>query len=69
MDIKRKIGKRIKSFREQTNITQEGLAWESGLNRTYMNHIENGRKNISIQTLEKIIKGLNTDFPEFFKDL
>lgn len=68
MEIKKKIGLRIKEIRIQKKMTQEGLAWASDLNRTFMNHIENGRKNISISTLEKIIKGLDSDFSVFFKD-
>lgn len=66
MDIKTKIGLRIKEIRMENRLTQEGLAWKAEINRTFMNHIENGRKNISIQTLEKIIIGLEVTLVEFF---
>jgi transcriptional regulator with XRE-family HTH domain len=68
MDIKTKIGLRIKELRTQKELTQEGLAWNAELNRTFMNHVENGRKNVSIQSLQKIIAGLDSSFKEFFSD-
>jgi transcriptional regulator with XRE-family HTH domain len=68
MIIERQIGKRIKQLRESKDLTQEKLAWDADVNRTYMNHVENGRKNISVRSLEKIIKALETDFSTFFKE-
>lgn len=68
MSMEKKIGLRIKEIRIQKSLTQEQLAWEADVDRTYMNHVENGRKNISIKSLEKIIKALNTDFSTFFRD-
>jgi len=69
MSIEKKIGQRIKEIRIHKKLTQEQLAWEADVDRTYMNHVENGRKNISIKSLEKIIKALNVPFSEFFKDI
>ena len=66
MDIKTKIGLRIKELRTKKELTQEGLAWKAEINRTFMNHVENGRKNISVESLEKIISGLETNIKEFF---
>jgi DNA-binding XRE family transcriptional regulator len=69
MDIKIKIGNRIKELRIEKKLTQEELAWEADVDRTYMNHVENGRKNISIKSLEKIIKALDVSISEFFSTL
>ena len=66
MDIKVKIGLRIKELRTQKNLTQEGIAWKSEVGRTFMNHVENGKRNISIESLEKIILGLETTPKDFF---
>lgn len=68
MSIEKKIGERIKKIRTEKELTQEQLAWEADVDRTYMNHVENGRKNISVRSLEKIIKALQTDFSTFFKE-
>lgn len=68
MSIEKQIGERIKKLRIEKNLTQEQLAWDATVDRTYMNHVENGRKNISVRSLEKIIKALNTDMSTFFKE-
>jgi transcriptional regulator with XRE-family HTH domain len=67
MDIKTKIGLRIKELRNLKNLTQEEVAWGAEIDRTFMNHVENGKRNVSVDTLTKIIcNGLETSFKEFF---
>ncbi|MGN6163306.1 MAG: helix-turn-helix domain-containing protein [Flavisolibacter sp.] len=67
MDIQVKIGQRIKDIRKEKNLTQEAVAFKAEIDRTFMNHVENGKRNISIETLEKVIcSGLETTFREFF---
>ena len=67
MDIQTKIGLRIKELRTEKNLTQEAVAFKADVDRTYMNHVENGRRNISITILEKVIcGGLELSFQEFF---
>ena len=66
MDIKAKIGTRIKQIRQDLNLTQESIAFKAEVDRTFMNHVENGKRNVSIETLEKVIKALETSFKDFF---
>jgi transcriptional regulator with XRE-family HTH domain len=67
MDIKAKIGQRIKDLRTESNLTQEEVAWKAEVDRTFMNHVENGKRNVSVETLMKIIcSGLETSFKDFF---
>ena len=67
MDIKVKIGKRIHDLRTEQNLTQEAVAWKAEVDRTFMNHVENGKRNVSVDTLTKIIcNGLETSFKDFF---
>lgn len=68
MDIKIKIGLRIKELRTEKSLTQEAVAWKAEVDRTFMNHVENGRRNVSVQSLEKIISGLDVSFKDFFGD-
>lgn len=68
MDIKQKIGKRIAQLRNQKGITQEGLGYESEIHRAYIAAVESGKRNISVEALEKVIKGLGVTFLEFFKE-
>jgi transcriptional regulator with XRE-family HTH domain len=66
MDIKTKIGLRIKELRTEKNLTQEAIAFKAEVDRTFMNHVENGRRNVSIESLEKIVSGLDTNIKDFF---
>lgn len=67
MNIQVKIGIRIKELRTGKHLTQEAVAFKAEIDRTFMNHVENGKRNVSIETLEKIIiSGLDTSFPDFF---
>lgn len=68
MDIKQKVGLRIKELRAELKLSQEAVANKAEIERTFMTHVENGRRNVSIETLEKIvIAGLDISFAEFFK--
>lgn len=58
MDIKEKIGKRIKSIREIQGISQKDLAYSADLDRSYIASVENGRRNISIVNIEKIASAM-----------
>lgn len=67
MSIQEAIGVRIRELRTTQNLTQEAVAFKAEVDRTYMNHVENGRRNISILTLEKIVcNGLELSISEFF---
>lgn len=68
MDIKEKIGFKVKQLREQKGFSIEYLANISNVDRTYISDIEKGKRNVSIQIMEKIIIALDTDFIEFFND-
>jgi transcriptional regulator with XRE-family HTH domain len=68
MTIKEKIGIRIAYLRKQKGLSQEALGFESNVNRTYINDLEHGRRNVSVEVLERIIKGLGITFFEFFKE-
>jgi transcriptional regulator with XRE-family HTH domain len=67
MDIRSKIGGRIKEKRLALKLTQEKLAFKSEVDKTYLNEVENGKRNVSIINLEKIIKALDISFEDFFK--
>ncbi|MBX2899366.1 MAG: helix-turn-helix transcriptional regulator [Cyclobacteriaceae bacterium] len=69
MDIKAKIGLRIKELRTDKNLTQEEVAWKAEVDRTFMNHVENGKRNVSVDTISKIIcNGLDSSFKDFFNN-
>ncbi|MFZ4289539.1 helix-turn-helix domain-containing protein [Variovorax sp. HJSM1_2] len=52
------FGQAVKQLREQKNWSQERLAAESDLNRTYVGEIERGRVVPSLVTLQKLAHAL-----------
>ncbi|MFV0522725.1 MAG: helix-turn-helix domain-containing protein [Mangrovibacterium sp.] len=68
MEIKLKIGTRIKELREIKEMSQKDLAYVSDIDRSYIASVENGQRNISIVNIEKIATALNVTLKEFFED-
>ena len=68
MDVKLKIGQRIKELREKAEMSQKDLAYAADLDRSYIASIENGQRNVSIVNIEKIANALNVTLKEFFND-
>ena len=66
MNIKQKVGQRIKELRKHLELSQEGLGYKAEVDRTYVTDVENGRRNVSLEILERLIKALNVSFTEFF---
>ncbi len=68
MDIKLKIGQRIKELREKAEMSQKDLAYTADLDRSYIASIENGQRNVSIVNIQKIANALNVTLKEFFNN-
>jgi transcriptional regulator with XRE-family HTH domain len=61
------LGIRIRAFRKEMGLSQEGLANEAGLDRSYIGGVERGERNISFITLCKIAKALKVDVASLTK--
>jgi len=66
MNIKEKVGNRIRELRLVKKLSQEALANIAEIDRTYITSVENGRRNISIETLEKVLNALEISFKNFY---
>ena len=53
-------------FRKELNISQEDLADKANLDRTYISGVERGVRNVTLNSLEKIINALDVDIETFF---
>lgn len=67
--MQQKIGVRIKELRISLGLSQEKFALKIGMDRTYFASVEAGKRNISINNLEKIINGLELSFSDFFSGM
>lgn len=63
------LGKRILKARTDRGMSQERLATDSGIDRSHMGFIEQGRRKPTLSTLSKIAKSLNLSLEELFKNL
>lgn len=55
------LAKNIRELRLSKQLSQEEFADICGLHRTYISDIERGNRNVSIDNIEKIAKGLDVD--------
>lgn len=68
MDIKLRIGQRIKDLRTKAEMSQKDLAYSADLDRSYIASIETGQRNVSIVNIEKIAVALGVSLKELFND-
>lgn len=54
------FGEAVRECRAELGLSQESLAFRSGLDRTYISGIERGVRNPTLRTIFKIADALNT---------
>ncbi len=58
MDVRKRVGINLKRLRQNRGLSQEELAFESGLHRTYISGVERGVRNPTVRVLEEIATAL-----------
>jgi transcriptional regulator with XRE-family HTH domain len=58
----------MRRLRAARKLTQEALAFDSGLNRTYLCAVERAERNVSIDNIARIAKGLGAEPWRLLKD-
>lgn len=66
-ELVQRIGERIRRVRKEINLSQEQLAERSGLHTNYVGQVERGEKNLTLETLEKVVGGLGISLEELFR--
>lgn len=69
MNIKLHLGKKIREIRETKGWSQEFLADQSGLHRTYISGVERGVRNPSIEIVFRIAIALEVNVALLFENL
>ena len=67
--ITKQFGERIKELRNAKGISQEKFALSIDMDRTYYASVESGKRNISLNNIDKIACGLGISLEELFKGL
>ncbi len=60
------VGQRIKHLRKEKKLSQEKLALQAEIDRTYLAGIESGKRNATLTSLEKIMNALDISPKDFF---
>lgn len=60
------LGKAIVQLRKERNMSQEAFAFDAGIDRRYMSDIENGKRNISLDILERVSQQFGLKLSELF---
>lgn len=60
------LGRTIRAARSKRGLSQEGLAQESGLDRTYVGGIERGERNPSFEALRTLAEVIDTPLSKLF---
>ena len=65
-NIKKAFGACVREFRTDTGLSQEKFALKINMDRTYFASVESGRRNISIENIKKIARGLSVQVIDTF---
>lgn len=67
--IKESFGRKVQELRKASGLSQEKFALLIDMDRTYFASVESGKRNISLENIFKISKGLNVTLEELFRGL
>ena len=62
------IGDRLRSIREQKNLSQGDIEKRTGLFRCYVSRVENGHTVPAVETIEKFARALEVPMYQLFYD-
>ncbi|MFH1741799.1 MAG: helix-turn-helix transcriptional regulator [bacterium] len=66
MDVRHRFGLRLRELRREKGWSQERLALECGLDRTYVGGIERGERNVSLLNIQKLADALGVPCSDLF---
>jgi transcriptional regulator with XRE-family HTH domain len=68
-NLQRQFGRMLRRRREVAGLTQETLADEAGVHRTYLSLLERGMRMPTIEVVRRLAKGLNTTMTALITEL
>ena len=69
MKAQEQLGMRIKYLRRKRGMSQLDLSLEANVNKNYICDLENGRRNPSLEILERISDAFGITLEELFKGI
>lgn len=59
MQLRRVVARNVRAFREDRGLSQEEVADRARVHTTYLSGIENGRRNPTVDVLERLAAALS----------
>lgn len=63
------VGRNIRRIRVAQRVSQERLAYDSGVDRSYLGGMERGEKNPTVDVLERVAVTLAVPLQAFFAEV
>lgn len=67
MDLRQVFALNLRRLRHERGFSQEALAQEANVSRSYMSDIERGTTWVGLEIIDKLSKVLEADPVEFFR--
>ncbi len=61
MELRKVFAQNLRGLRKQRGLSQEDLADEAGIDRTYVSSLERGVYNATIPMIERLAKALDVE--------
>ena len=69
MDLRQIFAANLRRLRHIKGLSQEALAYEAGVNRSYMSRLEKGSTYVGLEIVGKLADALDAEPAEFLKPL
>ena len=66
MKVQVLVARNIRRLRVGLSLSQESLATDAGIDRTYVSRLERAKENPTVAVLEKVASALNCDIRDLF---
>lgn len=69
MDAQSLVAKNLRKLRVERGLSQENLAVDAAIDRTYVSRLERGLENPTVAVMERLAKALEVEIPAFFAEI
>jgi transcriptional regulator with XRE-family HTH domain len=67
MDVRQRVGLNVRKLRQERGLSQEELAFECDLHRTYVSGVERGVRNPTVSVVDRIARALRVPAPRLLE--
>lgn len=68
MDLVQLLGANVRRLRKEKGVSQEELALDAGMKRSYLSDLERGTRNPSVRALDRLAAALGADPADLLRE-